>query len=331
MIRISPLFFNFYMNNLFNILKNINSGCFISNYFAGCVGYADDLLFLCPSRSGLQEMLDVAQEYVKEHQISFSTDQDPAKSKTKGIIFTKGNLRFSPAPLKLNGNDLPWITSAKYLGNTITNVLDGYTRDCQQKRAMYIGRNCELIQEFYHAHPEVKCRINRIYNTSFPGSVLWDFRSEKFKQMVNSWSVSIRHMWELPVNTHRHLIEPLGGQHMYSMILARYVKFLQSILKSPKVAVRYLLMKVMNNCNTQTGKNIRFILDKVGAQDIMKVKTEDVKKKVKFCEDDDNYMWQVNLIRELINIKYNILSVSQAEDALTNEDLEEILVYVSTN
>ena len=118
---------------------------------------------------------------------------------------------------------------------------------------------------------------------------------------------------------------------MYSMILARYVKFLQSILKSPKVAVRYLLMKVMNNCNTQTGKNIRFILDKVGAQDIMNVKTEDVNKKVKFCEDDDNYMWKVNLIKELINIKYNILSVSQAEDALTNEDLEEILVYVSTN
>ena len=125
-----------------------------------------------------------------------------------------------------------------------------------------------------------------------------------------------------------NLIEPLGGQHMYSMILARYVKFLQSTLKSPKVAVRYLLMKVMNNCNTQTGKNILFFRD---AQDIMKVKTEDINKKVKFCEDDDNYMWKVNLIRELINIKYNILSVSQAEDALTNEDLEEILVYVSTN
>lgn len=64
---ISPLFFNFYMNNLFNILKSINSGCFISNYFAGCVGYADDLLFLCPSRSGLQEMLGPCQEQDQRH------------------------------------------------------------------------------------------------------------------------------------------------------------------------------------------------------------------------------------------------------------------------
>ena len=188
-----------------------------------------------------------------------------------------------------------------------------------------------MFQEFYYAHPEVKCRINRIYNTSFSGSVLWDFRSEKFNQIVNSWSVSIRHMWGLPHNTHRHLIEPLGGQHMYSMILARYVKFIQSISKSPKLAVRYLLMKVMNNCNTQTVRNIRLIIDKVGAEDIMKVSTEDIKKKVQFCESDDNYTWKVNLIREIIDLKHNILSVSQAEDSITNEDLEEILVFVSTS
>ena len=327
---ISPLFFNFYMDNLFSILKSINSGCLINNYFAGCIGYADDLLFLCPSRSGLQEMLEVAQDYVQEHQISFSTHQEPTKSKTKGIIFSKGNLRFSPAPLRLNGNDLPWIESAKYLGNTITNMLDGYSRDCKQKRAMYIGRNCELLQEFHHAHPEVKCRINRIYNTSFPGSVLWDYRSEMFNQIVNSWSVSIRHMWELPHSTTRHLIEPLGGQHVYTMILARYVKFIQSISKSSKLAVRYLLQKVMNNYNTQTGNNIRFILNKVGAEDIMKVKVEDVKK-VKFCENDDDHTWKVNLIREITNIKHNVLSVNQAGDFLTDEDLEEILSFVCTS
>ena len=182
------------------------------------------------------------------------------------------------------------------------------------------------MQEFYHAHPEVKCRINRIYNTSFPGSVLWDFRSEMFNQIVNSWSVSIRHMWDLPYNTHRHLIEPLGGQHVYSMILARYVKFVQSISKSSKLAIRYLLQKVKNNYNTQTGNNIRFILDKVGAEDIMTVKVEDIKK-LKFCESDDNNTWKANLIREITNLKHNVLSVNQAGDFRTDGDL----IYVCTS
>ena len=91
----------------------------------------------------------------------------------------------------LNGNNLPWIDDAKYLGNCITSIPDGLSRDCKQKRARYIERNCELNQEFYPAHPDVKCKINRIFNSSFPGSVLWDLTSGNFHQLVNSWSVSV--------------------------------------------------------------------------------------------------------------------------------------------
>ena len=62
----------------------------------------------------------------------------------------------------------------------------------------------------------------------------------------------------------------------------------------------------------------------------MKVKVEDVKK-VKFCENDDDHTWKVNLIREITNIKHNVLSVNQAGDFLTDEDLEEILSVVCTS
>ena len=55
---ISPIPFNFY--NLFELLKVSGRGCVINNFYAGCFGYADDLFFLCPSRKGLQEMLDIA-------------------------------------------------------------------------------------------------------------------------------------------------------------------------------------------------------------------------------------------------------------------------------
>ena len=108
------------LNHSHPILKRNRSGCFIGSYYAGCIGYADDLLFLCPSRSGLQEMLDLAQRYVKDHQISFSTHPEPHRSKTKGMVFTRKNLGFLPAPLFLNGDKLPWVNYAKYLGNTVT-------------------------------------------------------------------------------------------------------------------------------------------------------------------------------------------------------------------
>ena len=183
------------MDNLFDLLKNSGSGCVFSNYYSGCFGYADDLFFLCPSRGGLQEILDIAQNYVKEHNIAFSTHPEPAKSKTKGIIFSRKPLKFAPTPLRLNDVPLPWVEHAKYLGNTINNLPDGLCSDAKQKRARYIERNVDLNQEFPFAHPEVKCKINRIYNTSYPGSVLYDMTSDSVSQLVSSWSVSVRHMW----------------------------------------------------------------------------------------------------------------------------------------
>ena len=182
-------------------LKKSGSGCVINNYYAGCFGYADDLFFLCPSRKGLQEMLDIAEKYVRDHSISFSTNPEPSKSKTKGMIFSKKPLKYSPEPLLLNGNPLPWVEKAMYLGNQVTTVMDGLCKDTKVKRARYIERNIEISQEFPSAHPEVKCKINKIYNSSFPGSVLYDLTSDSVRQLVNSWSVSVRHMWGLPLQS----------------------------------------------------------------------------------------------------------------------------------
>ena len=105
---LSPILFCFYMDNLFNLLRDSRNGCWIMDYYAGVFGYADDLLLLCPSRSGLQNMLDIAEEYAKDHKISFSTEVNPSKSKPKGIIFSSRQEVNDPEPLILNGTLLPW-------------------------------------------------------------------------------------------------------------------------------------------------------------------------------------------------------------------------------
>ena len=171
------------MDKLFSLLKSSGSGCKLGNYYAGVYGYADDLLLLCPSRSGLQEMLDIANQYATNHRISFSTNVIPSKSKTKGIIFSDRSLKFSPVPIKLNGVPLPWVEHSKYLGNRLTSKMDGFSSDIQEKRAQFITQNCELNQEFSFAHPAVKCKINGIYNSSFPGSVLWDLSCDNAKMV----------------------------------------------------------------------------------------------------------------------------------------------------
>ena len=146
---LSPLLFCFYMNDLFRLLRESRAGCHIDDYYAGVFGYADDLLLLCPSRDGLQKMLTIAEIYACEHKIAFSTNKDPEKSKTKGIIFSRSPMENLSAPVCLNGTPLPWVQSGKYLGNRMTSIHDGYQKDAVEKRAQFIGRSIELNQEFF--------------------------------------------------------------------------------------------------------------------------------------------------------------------------------------
>jgi hypothetical protein len=68
-------------------------------------------------------------------------------------------------------------------------------------------------------------------------------------------------MWGLHFQAHRYLVRELGGQHAEEMPVTRYVKFLQTVKKSPKLAVQFMLEKTRNNVNTVTGSNVRFILE----------------------------------------------------------------------
>ena len=234
----------------------------------------------------------------------------------------------------MHGNPLPWVEQAKYLGNEITSIPDGWMKDTKCKRAGYIERNIELNNEFPYAHPEVKCKLNRIYNSSFPGSVLYDLTSAPSRQLMNSWSVSVRHMWGLPMQSHRYLIEPLAGDHAQAMLISRFVKFLQNVKKSPKLAAQYMLQKVISNVNTVTGRNVRHIKDMIGHEyDVLTVNPTWLRNRIKFCEISENDKWRIDIIKEIVNIKQTVLELTPAEEDddsfLTSEQLEELLDFVS--
>ena len=117
-----PILFCLYVNDLFTLIRRNRAGYMIDDYYAGGSGYADDLLLLCPSRDGLQKMVESTDNY------AVSTNVDPVKSKTKGIMFRDTELYNLPVPVILDGNHLP-------LGNKITSVQDGYHQDAREKRA----------------------------------------------------------------------------------------------------------------------------------------------------------------------------------------------------
>ena len=79
----------------------------------GIACYADDVVLIALCRQAMQLMLATVENFARRYNISFSTDPDQHKSKSKciHIVGKKKNLRKSP-PLMLCGNELPWVYNA---------------------------------------------------------------------------------------------------------------------------------------------------------------------------------------------------------------------------
>ena len=156
-------------------------------------------------------MVDICQKFTERKNLKFSTNPNPEKSKTKCIVFSKKQRDLRDiAPIRLNGDPLPWVQQVKHLGN-ILQCDNSMKIDCTLKRGRFIGKVHSLMQEFYFADSKIKMRLINIFASSFYGSGLWDLSSTTCDRLYKSWNVAVRVCFDVPPTTHRYLIEPLSG------------------------------------------------------------------------------------------------------------------------
>ena len=104
-------------------------------------------------------------------------------------------------------------------------------------------------------------------------------------------------------------------------------------MKGKKSAPIYLLEVIKKNTQTITGRNIRLILNETEKRKIEDVTIEDIKNEIKLKTIPENETWKVNLIKELTNVKQNILYISNdnEEDFFTTPEIEAIIVELATS
>ena len=309
---LSALAYCFYCEQLFSLLERKRFGCWVKGMFMGLLGYSDDNICLAPSLHSLQEMLKTCEEFAMEHNLRFSTDPDPLKCKTKTMAFMK-----KPSPLPnmiLCGNPLPWTDKCKHLGIYLNNKMDGCEHDIAVKKAQYIGRNLELNQEFQFAHPLTKLKINKIYNTHFYGSPLWNLFGPGLHSIETIYNRSVKVMLNLPFSTHRNLIEPLTNDvHIKSVLIRRFLGFMDKIDKSDKKALMMIKDEAMSDVRSVTGSNYRKIMLLLGKSKVADVKYED-SALLTYHQLEETDRWKVGVIKEIIDIKAGVLEVNGFDD-----------------
>ena len=322
---LSAILYCVYTNGIFQELRKAKIGCFIGRNYVGVLGYADDLYLLAPCIDGLQEMLKVCEKYANEHNLKFSTDPNPIKSKTKCMAYL---LKERELPnLRLCGNKLPWVKSGKHLGMRIDAIKDSIiTKDTMEKRARYIQSNNELVQEFGYTSSDTKAAINRIYNSHAYGAVLWDLYGKEANMFFNSWSTSVRMMYRLDRKTHRYLIEPVSKmQHIKGAILKRFVGFTNNLAISSKTVIKNVFHIIGNDCRTRTGSNKRKICLDCECDRNSQIEKKDINNRP-FHDIPAGEEWRIPLINELIGIRDGaLMSIDW-----TNDQIKDALQFLCT-
>ena len=112
---LSPLLFNIFISDMPDIFTNPNCDPIKTNNLStvGHIMWADDLVLMSESDTGLQNMLSNLSDYSSENRLAINIE------KTKAMIFNKSG-RFIRASYNINGSHIYTTKSYKYLGLIFT-------------------------------------------------------------------------------------------------------------------------------------------------------------------------------------------------------------------
>ena len=219
---LSPYLFNIYLDDLSSILKKQYAGCLIANQIINHLLYADDLVLMCPSFRGLQDLLDICGDYAEKHDIKFNTK--------KSVVLIRRNKLMKDAVVPkftLCHKSLTEVKEVKYLGHIITD--DGKDdKDILSACGKLYAQGNSLLRKFHMCTDKVKIKLFVTYCSQFYCAHLWKFNKsdKKYNKLRVAYNNVFRFLLRLPRDAEGR---PCSASDMF---VTRKVKSFDEILRN---------------------------------------------------------------------------------------------------
>ena len=229
----SAVLFSVYLDELLSRFERAGIGCHINGNFYGAFAYADDLTLLSPTIDGLQQMLNLMEEYGTEYKVKFNP------IKTKCMVFAQRRIDTAELPvIRVAGRNVEWVEKFKYLGTLLTPTLTDHC-DIEDKRAHFIRSANYVLSAFSIAPADVKSRLIQTYCTSMHGSQSWKLSDHNTDKIRTAWNVIQRRIWRLPNLAHSNLLPLLAGNdNLQTQVFKRFQKFRMKLIGSENPVVK---------------------------------------------------------------------------------------------
>ena len=230
---LSAYLFCIYLDDILENIGNLGIGCKLGINYMNVQAYADDIVLLAPTASGLRTLLENASSLITDSDLVLNT------RKTKTMVFRPKNLRTNDHPTFSVFNDpIEVVDSFKYLGCTLSSKFN----DC-----LDIDRCCKafnksagfLLRKFYYTDPNVQFFLFNSYCTSFYGCELWTWKkncSFILKELSVCYHAVLKKILKIPKYSSNHFtcltLNTLCFDHLLNFRQARFLHWLKNT-KSP--------------------------------------------------------------------------------------------------
>ena len=236
---LSPILFCIYVDNLLQQLRHSSHGCYMGPHFVGALCYADDLVLISPSLSGLNSMLQICEQFALNYDLSFNAQ------KTQFIVFRRTPIERNMSVL-FNHSVISEQQSVIHLGHIIYNQRK--KSDIDRILASFYKQYNIFRGKFGHIPSAIQAKLLQTYCSSFYGSELLPLSHTVRLQVA--WRKSLRQTWRIPYRSHcalvRCLTDSLCEKHMF---VARFTKFALSTIQAKCDTISYIATRFMSlNC-----------------------------------------------------------------------------------
>ena len=236
---LSPYLFCVYVDKISEKLNALGIGCKVSNLIINHLFYADDLVLISPSSSGLQTLLDVCKSCSIDLDILFN------ESKCKVMIFKSVLFRncLNPA-FYLGEHVLVECLSYKYLGHLICSSRNDDLDILCQCRSIYAKGN-SLIRKFYKCSDDVKVTLFKAYCSSMYSSYLWSrYTQASMRKLTVAYHGILKKFLNFPRRTSNSLLFVFYNVPTFQELNRKYIhSFRNRICKSDNA----LIVSILNS------------------------------------------------------------------------------------
>ena len=267
----------------------------------------------------MAQMIQICEDFGIKNNLKFSTDDNPAKSKTKCLYMCGPRVRHPvyPAPLQLYGKDLPWVAHATHLGHELHQDCS-MDMDTRMKRGSFITNSTDIRSMFSFALPVQVLNAISVYSAHFYGSMLWDLYGDVAGQVYRSWNTCVKLVWNLPRSTHNYFVDNLLAEDFPSVrkkILSQYVSFLQRLRKSVSTEVRLMSYIAAADIRSTTGRNCHYLTQEFEI-DPWTSSPHELKSRYRYYDVPDADSWRLPLLTTLLQQRYEVNACGEDSDTV---------------